>query len=44
MKRHLLGLLIALLAFVIGAYVVIYRNPCKAPWRACPPAPAHSMP
>ena len=37
MKRHLLGLLIALLAFIIGAYIVIYRDPCKAPWNRCAP-------
>ncbi|HEX8181494.1 MAG TPA: hypothetical protein VF525_18280 [Pyrinomonadaceae bacterium] len=39
MKRHLLGLIIALLAFVLGLYIVVQRNPCKAPWAACQPAP-----
>jgi hypothetical protein len=38
MKRHLLGLLIALLAFIIGAYIVNYRDPCKAPWHKCVPS------
>jgi hypothetical protein len=44
MKRHLLGLLIALLAFIIGAYIVIYRDPCKAPWRTCTSAPTRATP
>jgi hypothetical protein len=40
MKRHLLGILIALVAFALGAYLVIYRDRCKAPWAKCaPPAP-----
>jgi hypothetical protein len=43
MKRHLLGVLIALLAFLIGAYIVIYRDRCKAPWVKCaPPSPRAS--
>jgi hypothetical protein len=41
MKRHLLGLLIALLAFAIGVCVVVYRNRCKAPWSKCDPAAVH---
>jgi len=44
MKRHLLGLLIALLAFLVGAYIVIYRDPCKAPWHTCAPAPTRATP
>ncbi len=44
MKRHLLGILSALLAFLIGAYLVIYRDPCKAPWAKCAPASHRSAP
>ncbi|HEX8072180.1 MAG TPA: hypothetical protein VF546_19695 [Pyrinomonadaceae bacterium] len=44
MKRHLLGILIALAAFALGAYLVIYRDPCKAPWRRCDPPAQQSRP
>jgi hypothetical protein len=44
MKRHLLGLLIALLAFIIGVCVVVYRNRCKAPWVTCTPPAVQRTP
>ena len=44
MKRHLLGLIIALLAFILGSYIVIHRDKCKAPWVKCAPPAARATP
>lgn len=34
MKRHLLGLLIALALFLLGVLLVM-RNDCRMPWARC---------